>query len=271
MPTAIETAKSDNRPFLLLTAAIDARNGADCLFSKEQRLRQYLHAFRFYIRFLRRNQDICKGIVFCENSEADLSPFEKTVPADLRSKVEFVALSKDGFLPAKGKSYNEMRTLDIAMDVSTMLGPDDLFLKLTGRYPIHNIRRLVRDAAARNQPISVCYFRWPGVKRFGSPHPPLCDTRCIAIRKSTWNANFRDLYKSADNAKHRHFENIVLEVVDKHAGAPGWVQGFSRPPLILGKQGGTKRIAGIAVPKIVEPVLLLATYLIHWKTMRRQG
>jgi len=36
----------NNRPFLLLTAAVDARNGDACLFTKEERYKQYLHAFR---------------------------------------------------------------------------------------------------------------------------------------------------------------------------------------------------------------------------------
>lgn len=268
MKTTTTAANKANRPFLLLTAAVDARNGAACLFSKEERFKQYLHTFRWYMRFLQKNPMLCRGLVFCENSEADLSAFRALVPEDWKDRVEFISLPMDGFRPEKGKTYNEMRTLDLAMERSDLLGPRDLFIKLTGRYPVRNIRRLAADVASKRDAISVCFFRWPEVRRFGSPHPALCDTRCIAIRKSVWNDCFKGLYKTADNAKHRHFETIAREITDSHAGESGWIQGFSRPPLILGKQGGIKRIAGVAVPKWIEPVLLFATYLLHWKTLR---
>lgn len=259
----------NNRPFLLLTAAVDARNGDACLFTKEERYKQYLHAFRWYMRFLQKNPTLCRGLIFCENSEADLSEFRAFVPPEWKDRVEFLSLPMDGFRPEKGKTYNEMRTLDLAMERSSLLGPLDLFIKLTGRYPVRNIRRLAADVASKRDDVSVCFFRWPEVRRFGSPHPALCDTRCIAIRKSVWSDCFKGLYKTADNAKHRHFETIAREITDSHAGESGWIQGFSRPPLILGKQGGVKRIAGVAVPKWIEPALLLATYLLHKQSMKK--
>lgn len=251
-----------NMPVLLLTAAVDARNGRGCLFSTEERKRQYLHAFGFYMRFLVRNQDICKGIVLCENSGADLSPFKVLVPETVRDRVEFVSLDKDAFRPEMGKSYNEMLTLDMAVFDSSLLREDGLFLKLTGRYPIWNIRRLVRDLVRFPDRISVCCFHWPA-SRWLSRHPPLVDTRCIAVRKSVWVESFKGLYATADHDVGRHFEVIAEEVASHHADAPGWVQAFSRPPLILGKQGGVKRIAGLTIPKCIEPVFLFATYLLH--------
>ena len=261
---------SANMPVLLLTAAVDARNGRGCLFSTEERRRQYLHAFEFYMRFLVRNQDICKGVVFCENSGADLSPFKVLVPETVRERVEFVSLDKDAFRPEMGKSYNEMLTLDMAVSDSSLLREDGLFLKLTGRYPIWNIRRLVRDLVRFPDRISVCCFHWPA-GRWLSRHPPLVDTRCIAIRKSVWEKSFKGLYETADHGVGRHFETIAEEVSSLHADDLGWVQAFSRPPLILGKQGGVKRIAGVAIPKTIEPVFLFATYCLHWLQLVRRG
>ena len=172
-----------NRPYLLLTAAIDARNGAACLFTKEERYKQYLRAFRWYMRFLRKNPGICKGLVFCENSETDLTEFRDSVPKEWKSRVEFISLPVDGFRPEKGKTYNEMRTLDLSLERSSLIASNDLFIKLTGRYPVRNIRRLVSDVSFIQRNVDACFFRWPGGHRFGNPHPPLCDTRCIAFRK----------------------------------------------------------------------------------------
>lgn len=260
---------NDNLPFLLLTAAVDARNGRDCLFSPLERRKQYLHAFRYYLRVLEHNSDLCAGIVFCENSDADLDDFRRLVSPALRRKVEFVSLSPDGFRPEKGKSWNEMRTLDLVMEESKLLSDSDLCVKLTGRYPVRNIVRLLQDLVTCKRHISVCYFRWPGGSRFGSPHPPLCDTRCIAFRKKVWKECFLGLYQTADTSKRRHFETIALDVVEKNLSDQSWVRVFSRPPLILGKQGGIKRVAGIAIPKWIEPVFLLVTYFLHGWTVRK--
>lgn len=253
-----------NSPFLLLTAAIDARNGAACLFTESERYRQYLHSFRWYMRFLKRHSDICRGILFCENSEADLTEFKKVVPEALSDRVEFISLPREGFRPEKGKSYNEMRTIDLSLAKSSLLGDEDVFVKLTGRYPVRNLSRLLSDLVAIRNEVSVCYFRM----RFGGRHPDVADTRCIAFRKSVWAKHFAGLYKTADNTIHRHFENIVLDVLDKHLSEPDWTEGFSRPPLVLGKQGHVKHIGHFAVPKCVEWAYLLAQYLYQCRMAR---
>lgn len=198
--------ETERRPYLLLTAAVDARNGAACMFSKNERYRQYLHAFKWYMGILDRNSDLFGGLVFCENSEADLSEFRTSVPERLNPRVEFISLPMDGFRPERGKSYNEMRTLDLAMERTELLGEDDVFVKLTGRYPVRNIRRMVKDLRLLPEKPNVCYFRM----RFNGRHPDLADTRCIAFRKSIWKKFFSGLYETADNATHRHFEGIVL-------------------------------------------------------------
>ena len=245
-----------NRPFLLLTAAVDARNGAACLFSKQERYKQYFRAFRWYMRFLLKNPDFCKGLIFCENSEADLTAFRNAVPEELKSLVEFIALPRHGFRPEKGKTYNEMRTLDLALECSSLIGPNDLFVKLTGRYPVHNIRHMIQNLLDNPIQIQLCYFR----DTYGYHHQPLAETRCIAFRRRTWDEHFRGLFETADNVTKRHFETIVLEVVDQNRGAPGWIEGFSSPPFIIGKQGHYKRIKGIPLPKWIEPLYLIAAW-----------
>lgn len=96
--------------------------------------------------------------------------------------------------------------------------------------------------------------------RFGGRHPDIADTRCIAFRKSIWENHFSGLYRTLDAKVDRHFEHIVLEVVDQNASESGWVEGFSHPPLILGKQGHVKRVGPFVVPKCVEWVYLLVQY-----------
>lgn len=185
-----------------------------------------------------------------------MSEFRNAVPPAWKERVEFISLPMDGFRPEKGKSFNEMRTIDLSLERTSLIGFDDVFVKLTDRYPVRNIRRLLLDLISMRGDIHACWFRM----RFGGRHPELADTRCIAFRKSVWEHFFFGLYETADNRTHRHFENIVLEVVSRHASEPGWMEGFSRPPLILGKQGHVKRIGPVVVPKCLEWAYLLGQY-----------
>ena len=73
--------------------------------------------------------------------------------------------------------------------------------------------------------------------------------------------SFAGLYETADDAADHHFEHIVLEVLERHAGEEDWIEEFSNPPLILGKQGHTKWVGGHPVPKSVEWAYMMAQYL----------
>lgn len=257
---------SDAKPVLLLTAAVDAGKAPGALFSPPERRKQYLEAFRFYVRFLARNPSLCGGIVFCENTGADLSSFRKEIPFEQESVIELISLPPDSFASEKGKTWNEMLAIDLAVASSRLLRTDVVFVKCTGRYPVLNIKRLCSDIRALPEPVSLCYFRLPGRRDRKARYRPLVDTRCVAFRKCVWCEHFQGLYKTADESRRWFFEYIVFDVIEKHGG-PNWLQGFSRPPLILGKQGHKKRIGRFVLPKWLEPVYLLAAWFHHWRTM----
>lgn len=266
--TKLAMSTTNNVPVLLLTAAIDAGNAPGAMFSKSERMTQYLSSFSFYIRFLRNNPDLCKGIVFCENSGADLSRFRQLVPLDISNRVELLSLPTELFNSARGKTYNEMLAIDCAQERSILLDDEMLFLKLTGRYPIWNIKRLSRDLAQNYTTIESCFFRlpFPGDKK--SRFRPMVDTRCIAVRSKTWKRYFQGRYQLADEKGGYFFEYIAMDIVSAHLGEKGWISGFSHPPLILGKQGHPKRIGRFTIPKQLEPLYLLAAYVYHLRCMK---
>jgi len=263
-----DTSLPGNRPWLLLTAAVDARNGVGCLFSRSEREKQYIHSFRHFLRFFGKNQDLCKGIVFCENSGADLAPFKLLVPFELTDRVEFLSLSPDPFRPEMGKSWNEMLTIDTALEQTQKIGTDELFVKVTGRYPVLNLRTVFRNVCKTPDAVHMQFFPMmpmQGVSRNG--RPPLADTRCIAIRRSVWKTDFEGKYETTIVNK-IHFEHVAFQVWKEHREDNRF--GFMKEaPLILGKQGSTMRIRGLAVPKTLEPLFLLARRMVHVSAFRK--
>lgn len=253
-----------NCPILLMTAAVDHRGAPSAMFTPAEREKQYRGALIYYCDFLKKNPEILRGIVFCDNSGFNLTNFQKFVPREVFSKVEFIALSPDDFIPSKGKSYNEMLTLNKALELSRLMEGDCLFLKVTGRYPILNIRRIVHDLIRVETKIQICYSVWPRFRtKRNQTQPPMVETRRIAFRKSCWLTFFHDAYKMADNATGEHFETIVFDTVRKHRMEDGWIAGFSGPPLILGKQGHWKKLFGVRIPKWFEPFFLVLNYIEH--------
>lgn len=257
-------------PWLLLTAAVDHRNCAGAMFSTESRLRQYLGAFRFFLRAFRRRPDRIRGIVFCEDSGADPAPFrdlvDRELPSSLRDRTELLFLPTEGFLPEKGKSYNEMRSIDLVLERSALIRPDDLVLKLTGRYPQYDLTRTLRDLARAASesvaPLQVCCYVWPRIRtRWNRAQLPLVDTRRIAFRASAWRSAFAGVYRTADNAAGRYFESIVFDIFRAHRTAPGWIAGFARPPLILAPPGHRKYLFGRPLPASLGRLHSLLSYL----------
>ena len=104
-----------------------------------------------------------------------------------------------------------------------------------------------------------------GVSRNG--RPPLADTRCIAIRRSVWKTDFEGKYETTIVNK-IHFEHVAFQVWKEHREDNRF--GFMKEaPLILGKQGSTMRIRGLAVPKTLEPLFLLARRMVHVSAFRK--
>lgn len=134
-----------SRPIvLLMTATIAPKGVFDAKFSVAERWQQYLAAFKFYLRHLKpgRTYDY---ILFCENSDTDLSPLEALVPPELSERVGFVS-APSRLPPPKLRKGNEFGLMDYACDHSPLLLPEGrVFFKVTGRFATLNIDTLLRE------------------------------------------------------------------------------------------------------------------------------
>lgn len=132
---------------LLMTATLQPPAAAIGLARRDpvDRLGDYLSALAFYLQALERGQ--IDAIVFCDNSNADLSALKRLASASSHhERVEFLSFSGVDH-PEYGRGYGEMRLVDRTMRHSLLIGAagaETMVWKVTGRYRVGNLERLMR-------------------------------------------------------------------------------------------------------------------------------
>ncbi len=134
---------------ILMTASVSTRGMEGACFSDHERYNMYLNTL---IAYLSDGYAISgSNLVFVDNSGWDLNSFytdlkENFSEETLKSRVEFISLSPDLFDISKGKGYNELLMINLAIDKSVFINEAGAFFKVTGRYPILNLSRFVSAA-----------------------------------------------------------------------------------------------------------------------------
>jgi hypothetical protein len=154
----------DTRNVLLLTATITPPGGVPLLRRTDpvQRRADYEQALQFYLSLVGGPVDT---VVFAENSNADISSLRTLVRrAGLADRVEFLVFDGLDHPPAYGRGYGEFKLIDHVHGNAKALqecGKDTLVWKVTGRYVVRNIERII---SRRPRAFDVyCNFRdWPG-------------------------------------------------------------------------------------------------------------
>jgi hypothetical protein len=106
----------------------------------KEREQDYLNAFRTWM-----SVDCNADIIFCENSEADLSSFREAA-AEHKGDTTVQLISFDGNAGAqnKGKGHGEIEMLRYAFDVMPELKDYRYIIKVSGRYRIANSLEIIR-------------------------------------------------------------------------------------------------------------------------------
>lgn len=131
---------------ILLTASVSTRGMKGACFSDEERYGMYLETLRFYISNLivKKRPSIPVKLVFADNSGWDLDSFYHDVAKQfgtdvIDADVEFLPLQPELFDITKGKGYNELLMINMAVDKSIFIRQTSTFFKATGRYPVFNL------------------------------------------------------------------------------------------------------------------------------------
>ena len=175
---------SERKIPLLMTASVSTRGMKGACFSDEQRERMYLETLRYYLETLPADQPI----VFADNSGWDLSRFKRFLEGEgvvgegvgvvercseegnassaptptptpaptptptstptSQSRVEFLSIDPSICDQSRGKGYNEILMMNDVVARSELIRKAGAFMKVTGRYPIYNLPRFLKEAEA---------------------------------------------------------------------------------------------------------------------------
>lgn len=130
---------------LLLTASVSTRGMVGADFNASEREQMYLETLRFYGREIL-SADAEQPLVFAENSGWDLKAMAAKLPPELARRIEWIAVDPSRCDISRGKGYNEILLIDSAVRQSSAIAAAGAFLKVTGRYPVFNLRYFLRSA-----------------------------------------------------------------------------------------------------------------------------
>jgi hypothetical protein len=199
---------------LLLTATIRPLAGIPELQRTDpmERMKDYIHALKFYCDI---PENVLPRIVFIENSESDLSLLRDVASAaNATHRVEFLSFNGLNYPPSYGRGYGEFKLLDYAMDHSTTLSaadPETMLWKVTGRYRVLNIRRIIRSAPSNSE--LYCDTRtWP---------IPWVDLRIFGCTLGGYERLLKGIYLQLREdvikmAPEQHLHPIIDELAKSH-------------------------------------------------------
>lgn len=217
---------------LVMTATVRPPAGMTLLRRADPAVRvaDYCRALDFYLRLPGR---AVQAVVFAENSGADLAPLRAVARRyATRKAVEFVSFP-DGldYPPQFGKAYGEFRLLDHAFAHSERLqalGPAGVAWKVTGRYRVWNLPRLIATAPAR-------FDLYADVRE---RHTTWFDMRVFAATAAGYGRVFRgrypDLSEVGPGGQPRNAEVVAVDLVRAARPDPRLVTRFRVEPLVLG-------------------------------------
>lgn len=204
-----------NTKCLLITGTVVPNSNFVAHTNVEQRLSEYYEALLFY-----RTEFPSDAIYFLENSSYDFSKDEKWQKLFSSANITLMKFPvSDKF--DLGKGYQEFEMLDKA--VESLLGKYDLFVKITGRYKVLNLKQLINDPD--KELVIDCH------KKF-----EVAQTNVFYGTLNFYNSYLKGLYKKVDDSKGIYIEKIVYkEIVEK--GVLNKISPFSANPLITGISG----------------------------------
>jgi hypothetical protein len=217
---------------LILTATItppsDARNLAR--MDPKQRMLDYLQALAFYIEQLK--SGVLDQLIFAENSNTPVDELQALCQRHgVQERVEFVSFMGLDYPPTYGRGYGEFKLLDHAMAHSRFVQQapaNAVFWKVTGRYRLINIERIVSSAPealdfychCRNHPM-----RW-------------VDLFVLAWSAKGYEEVVRGLYEGLrEDVDHVSAEVRFRQRLDDSTFRAKVVQRFRQPPELEGVRG----------------------------------
>lgn len=191
------------------------------MFSAHEREQMYVSTLNYYIALFHKRKTPVR-IVFAENSGWDLPSLANKVNTSPYVSVEYLSFNPSDFNQSRGKSYNELLMMQKAIDTSATIQQAGRFVKQTGRFPLINIDKILRELYRRGgdslEFFGDCkdhkvYDRL-GMKINGHAG----ESRFYAMSLGFWNAHFRDCYKQLNDYEGHNIERYLLNLKRQTCG-----------------------------------------------------
>jgi hypothetical protein len=213
----------DRSLVLLLTATIDP--GHTVMVARRDplvRLADYQKALTYWL-----STGAIRRIVFCENSNYDLTSL-KNIAADSKNcDIEFISLSGNQSGATKGKGYAELEMIKYAMGTSQLLSNSEIILKCTGRLTVRNATVLVGS-------ITSCEF---DVMCALKSYLSIADSRVFAATPAFFCDHLFPKLPIVDDNAGIYFEHALARATACAIGVRSKWRPFPRFPLIEGISG----------------------------------
>jgi hypothetical protein len=214
-----------------MTATVTPLAGIPALSRTDpaKRMQDYRTSIAFYSELLKGCFD---GIIFAENSATDIS----AIVSDIAIKrqldlVEFISFYGLDYPPQYGRGYGEFRMIDYAIANSKLLLPDDVIWKVTGRYIVKNIQRIVQSRPSTAD--IYCHLR-------NYPYE-LCELYLLAWNSFGYETILKGIYPSLRNdiipKRHTIEETLFRDLIDRSSKKVNIVPRFRAVPIVEGVRG----------------------------------
>jgi len=145
---------SMNRITILLTATIDPK---DTIFVQRNdpkiRENDYINALKMWLNLIKSNIP-SPSLVFCENSGYNLDRIRYLLDEYKNIKTEVIQFEGNNFPSELGKGYGELLIIRYALQNSNIIDSSNYVIKVTGRYFIKNINKMI-DVLSMNNDLYV--------------------------------------------------------------------------------------------------------------------
>ena len=223
---------------LLLTASINPTNTPDVAIpDNKERESHYLFALQYY-------SSLGYPIVFIDSSNIISKPIQqigKTIK-------DFEYHSFKTLFSNLGKGHGEKEILDYAFENSSILKEAERVIKITGRYRINNLPKIIHKVGHSNATVHV---------NFGL-NCSRTDSRMIIFKPNFYSSYLKPtLEKYLDEPSKLYFESVLARSVHLLMAEGGIYEPWPEYPLYSGVNGANgKEVEFKGLKKILGPSLL---------------
>ena len=181
------------------------------------------------------------SIIFVDNSGADLSLLQELL-IQHDKRIEFISLNPSDFNIEKGKGYNELLLINKAVAQSLIIKKYQAFFKVTGRYPIYNIRYFIDKASTFLLKKNIqLYCDIKDHKIYDWLHLGWCghsaDVRLYAVTVPFYNEHIATRYIECNDYDGHLLEGVFYRMVKELPTTASVIVRFGREPQFGGVEG----------------------------------